>query len=77
MQSKEIWYSFLYNLQLDLAECLRDNILNFSTLLLIIKLYVELMHPQYAKIINGAVDGYLLTLPTQTSIKKELKNEFF
>ncbi len=71
MFDKNIWTEFWHTLQIDAADCLQKNILNFSTLLMVVKVYIEVCWPEHAKLINGAVDGYLLTLPTQISTIRE------
>lgn len=60
MIDKEYWAKWWINLQHDIGDVLQNNLLNFSTLVLMIKIYFETFHPEYVKVVGGFVDGFLL-----------------
>lgn len=57
---KNIWISFWIKLQEDIADTLQNNILNFSTLVAIISLYVKIFFPEHSTDVDNFMMSYLL-----------------
>lgn len=60
MFNKELWHAFWQTLQSDIADTLQNNILNFSTLVAAISLYIKICNPQYSQIADNFMTSYLL-----------------
>ena len=75
MFNKKIWSEFWDQFQLDVADVLQNNILNFSTLVALVNIWVEIYHPNYSKMVNTFSTSYLLVIGKQqigtTNIKRD------
>ncbi len=62
--NKDIWLDFWIKLQQDIADCLQDNILNFSSLVGLCMIFVHVNLPEYSKEIDAFATSYLFYVPT-------------
>lgn len=70
MFNKEIWKNFWLKFQFDIADTLQNNILNFSSLIALISLYIKTFHPTYSAVADNFMMSYLAVAPSAVKIKE-------
>lgn len=63
MLDRKIWPAFWHQLQLDAADTLQNQVLNFSTFVAAVSAYIKIFHPEYSQMADNFMITYLTVLP--------------